>query len=74
MTKEQAIKHNTVVLNNVITSLIENHYVNPVEFMGNPRYAVEMISMYIDAANVAREIMNMPKLVLYNIQDMDEED
>jgi hypothetical protein len=67
MTRAEAIKHNQEVLNNVITSLIENHFVNPVEFMGNPRYAVEMISMYIEAANVARGMMNMPKLVLYDI-------
>lgn len=69
MTKEQAIQHNRAVIENIIEALIENHYVDPIKFMLDHNYAIGMISIYMDAANTAREMMGMPKLVIYDIEE-----
>lgn len=69
MTKEQAIQHNKAVIENIIESLIENHYVDPIKFMLDRNYAIGMISIYMDAANTAREMMGMPQLIIYDIEE-----
>ena len=69
MTKEQAIQHNKAVIDSIIESLIENQYVDPIKFILDPTYAIGMISIYMEAANTAREMMGMPQLVLYDIEE-----
>lgn len=69
MTKEQAIQHNKAVIDSIIESLIENQYVDPIKFILDSNYAIGMISIYMEAANTAREMMGMPQLVLYDIEE-----
>lgn len=74
MTRVEAIQHNEKVIREVINALVEFKLADPYNLLTNHKYAVEMISIYLEAANVTRAMMNMPKLVLYNVQDIDEED
>lgn len=74
MTRVEAIQHNEKVIREVINALVEFKLADPYNLLINHKYAVEMISIYLEAANVTRAMMNMPKLVLYNVQDIDEED
>ena len=69
MTKEQAIQHNREVISNVIQALIEERLVDPVRMLTDHSYMVDNISTYIKAANIAREMMHMPKLFLYEIPE-----
>lgn len=69
MTKEEAKKHNETVINNVIMSLIDLKLVDPIRMMYDRKYASDMVINYIEAANLTREMLNMPKLVLYDITE-----
>ena len=70
MTKEEAIQHNKTVIRNVIEALIEGNFITSVEVDENPYHLVDMISTYIQCANIARESMHMPKIVLYDISEL----
>ena len=74
MTKREADRHNWKVITNVATALIENRMVDVPKFLTNAQYAWENIGMYIQAANIAREAMNMPKLYLIDLNELEEED
>ena len=69
MTKEEVKKHNETVINNVIMSLIDLKLVDPIRMMYDHKYASDMVINYIEAANLTREMLNMPKLVLYDITE-----
>ena len=51
----------------MIIALVENNMVDPSRFLLDTNYAAERISTYIKAANMVREMMNLPKLFLYEI-------
>lgn len=73
MTRTQAIQHNERVIREVINALVDFKLADPYELITNHQYALEMVQIYLEAANIAREMMHMPKLVLYTIKDVDEE-
>lgn len=65
--KRNYLKHNRDVINNVINALFEEHLVDPLTFINDRQYAIAAISTYIQAANIAREMMHMEPLVLYDV-------
>ena len=73
MTRTEAIQHNEKVIREVINALIDFKLADPYELITNHQYALEMVQIYLEAANIAREWMHMPPLVLYTIKDVDEE-
>jgi hypothetical protein len=73
MTRTQAIQHNEKVIREVINALVDFKLADPYELITNHQYTLEMVQIYLEAANIAREMMHMPKLVLYTIKDVDEE-
>jgi hypothetical protein len=73
MTKQQAIEHNNRVVTDVIETLFAFKMVDTMKMFTNPNYAKRSVVNYINAANLARETMGMPKIVLYAINDFDEE-
>ena len=73
MTRTQAIQHNEKVIREVINALVDFKLADPYDLITNHKYALEMVQIYLEAANIAREMMHMPKLVLYTINDVDEE-
>ena len=70
MTIEETIDHNRRVINDIISTLVETGKADPIRMMNDLDYAVEMISTYIQAANLARSAMNMPPLVIYPVDDV----
>ena len=68
MDKQQAIDHNKVVIADAIAAMMESKMVDPILFIQNRQYAVNSIQNYLEAANLARECMHMPKIVLYNVR------
>ena len=73
MTRTQAIQHNEKVIREVINALVDFKLADPYELITNHQYALEMVQIYLEAANIARDMMHMPPLVLYTIKDVDEE-
>jgi hypothetical protein len=73
MTRTQAIQHNEKVIREVINALVDFKLADPYELITNHQYALEMVQIYLEAANIARNMMHMPPLVLYTIKNVDEE-
>jgi hypothetical protein len=71
MDKIEAIEHNKRVIRNVVTALIENKLVDPFRLLTEKAYATEQIITYLQAANIARGMMNMPELYLIDINEVD---
>ena len=71
MTQEEAIEHNEKVIRNIIITLIKSRLADPVRFITDKAYATEQVMTYIQAANITREILHMPKLYLINIDEVD---
>ena len=71
MDKIEAIEHNKRVIRNVVTALIESKLVDPFRLLTEKAYATEQIITYLQAANIAREMMNMPELYLIDINEID---
>lgn len=71
MDKLEAIEHNKRVIRNVVTALIESKLVDPFRLLTEKAYATEQIITYLQAANIAREMMNMPELYLIDINEID---
>ena len=71
MTQEEAIEHNEKVIRNIMTALIKNGLADPVRLITDKAYASEQIITYIQAANITREMLHMPKLYLINIDEID---
>ena len=68
MSKEEMLEHNKRVISDVMTTLIEMGEADPIRMLNDRQYVAEMVSTYINAANLARSMMNMPPLVLYNLE------
>ena len=71
ITLEEAIKHNERVIKNVMIALIENRLADPVQLITDKTYAIEQITTYIQAANITREMLHLPKLYLINTKELD---
>lgn len=73
-TKKQALNHNRIVIANASAALLESKMVDPYRFLEDTRYAAKMINRYIEAANVTREVMHMPKMFLYDMREFEDEE
>ena len=71
MAQEEATEHNEKVIRNIIIALIKSGLADPVRLITDKTYATEQIMTYIQAANITREILHMPKLYLINIDEVD---
>ena len=71
MTQEEATEHNEKVIRNIMIALIKSGLADPVRLITDKTYATEQIMTYIQAANITREILHMPKLYLINIDEVD---
>ena len=71
MTQEEVIEHNEKVIRNIIITLIKNRLADPVRLITDKAYATEQVMTYIQAANITREMLHMPKLYLINIDEVD---
>ena len=69
-TLEEAIEHNERVIRNVMMALIENRLADPVQLITDKTYAIEQIMTYIQAANITREMLHLPKLYLINTNEL----
>lgn len=71
MTLKEAIEHNERVIKNVMMALIENKLADPVQLITDKTYAIKQIMTYIQAANITREMLHLPKLYLINTNELD---
>lgn len=71
ITLKEAIEHNERVVRNVTIALIENELADPVRLITDKTYAIEQIMTYIQAANITREMLHLPKLYLINTNELD---
>lgn len=71
MTLEEATEHNEKVIRNIMIALIKNGLADPVRLITNKAYATEQVMTYIQAANITREMLHMPKLYLINTNEVD---
>ena len=71
MTQEEATEHNEKVIRNIIITLIKSRLADPVRLITDKAYATEQVMTYIQAANITREMLHMPKLYLINIDEID---
>ena len=67
MSDEEKLQHNKTVIGNVMTALVETGKADPVKLLSDGQYAAEMVTTYMEAANLARSMMGMPQLFLYNM-------
>jgi len=47
----------------IIDTMVEYKLIDPYEAMLNPQYLVNRVNSYIEAANIARKMMNMEPLI-----------
>ena len=71
MTQEEATEHNEKVIRNIMIALIKSGLADPVRLITDKVYATEQVMTYIQAANITREMLHMPKLYLINIDEVD---
>ena len=71
MDKIEAIEHNERVIKNAMMALVENKLADPVRLITDKAYAIEQIMTYIQAANLTREMLHLPKLYLINTNELD---
>ena len=71
MTQEEAIEHNEEVIRNIMIALIKSGLADPVRLIADKTYATEQIMTYIQAANITREMLRMPKLYLIDTNEID---
>ena len=71
MTQEEAIEHNEKVIRNIMIALIKSGLADPVRLIADKAYATEQIMTYIQAANITREMLRMPKLYLIDTNEID---
>ena len=71
MTQEEATEHNEKVIRNIMIALIKSRLADPVRLITDKVYASEQVMTYIQAANITREMLHMPKLYLINIDEVD---
>ena len=70
MNKLEAIEHNNRVIKNIIITLIKSGLADPVRLIIDKEYAIEQVKIYIQAANITREILHMPALYLIDINEI----
>ena len=73
MTRAEAIAHNDKVIREIINALVDFRLADPYDLIINRQYVLELIGIYLEAANIARSMMHMEPLVLYSVNDIDEE-
>ena len=71
MTQEEAIEHNEKVIRNIMIALIKSGLADPVRLITDKVYATEQVMTYIQAANITREMLHMPKLYLIDTNETD---
>ena len=71
MTQEEATEHNEKVIRNIMIALIKSGLADPVRLIADKTYATEQIMTYIQAANITREMLHMPKLYLIDTNEID---
>ena len=71
MILEEAIEHNEKVIRNIMIALIKNGLADPVRLITDKVYATEQVMTYIQAANITREMLHMPKLYLIDTNKLD---
>lgn len=69
MDKIEVIEHNERVIRNAMMALVENKLADPVRLITDQTYATEQIINYIQAANITRKMLHMPKLYLISIDE-----
>lgn len=74
MDKKRAIIHNNRVIKSAIQDLFDFKMVDPVKMLTNSAYARHSVYNYIEAANVARETMGMPRIFLYDLSEFEEDE
>ena len=70
MTLEEATEHNEKVIRNIIIALIKSGLADPVRLITDKAYATEQVMTYIQATNITREMLHMPKLYLINTNEI----
>ena len=73
-TRKQALNHNRAVIADASAALLESKMVEPYRFLQDPGYAARWINRYIEAANVTRETLHMPKMFLYDMSKFEEDE
>ena len=71
MTQEEATEHNEKVIRNIMIALIKSGLADPVRLIADKAYATEQVMTYIQAANITREMLHMPKLYLIDTNEID---
>ena len=71
MNKTEAIAHNERVIRNVMMTLINRGFADPVRLIADRDYAIEQVKTYIQVANITREMLHMPALYLIDINEKD---
>lgn len=74
ITRAQAVAHNEAVIKDILQTLVENHMADPYRMLTDHEYTSEQVFTYLKAANMARNMMNMPPLVLYDIRNIEEDE
>lgn len=68
---KKARLHNSRVIADVSAAILENLVVDPYQFLKYPDFASEVIMDYIEAANLVRPMMGLPKLFLYDLKALE---
>ena len=53
----------------IIRTMISEGLVDPIRMVVDPDYCINMVAQYIEAANIAREMMHMEPLDLNSYPD-----
>ena len=71
MDKTEAIAHNERVIRNVMITLINRGFADPVRLIADRDYAIEQVKTYLEVANITREMLHMPALYLIDTNEID---
>ena len=53
----------------IIQTIIAEKLADPIKMVTNTEYCINAVSQYIEAANIARSILNMPPIDLNDYPD-----
>ena len=71
MDKTEAIVHNERVIRNVMITLINRGFADPVRLIADKDYAIEQVKTYLEVANITREMLHMSALYLIGTNEID---
>ena len=71
MDKTEAIAHNERVIRNVMITLINRGFADPVRLIADKDYVIEQVKTYLEVANITREMLHMPALYLIGTNEID---